>query len=168
MGWFTDTSFDTMDELLEHQLKDLYDAEKRLVDALPKMADAAHQPELKKAFTDHLAETQTQVQRLEKAFALMGKSASRESCPAMQGLVKEGEEMINAKGNPEVCDQALIAAAQRVEHYEMAGYGSARCIAARAGRDDIAQLLQQTLDEEGEADKRLTKLAGGVCDTAAS
>ena len=166
MGWFTNTTFDTMEDLLVHQLKDLFDAENRLVEALPKMAEAAHSPDLKQAFQKHLGETKEHVRRLEQAFSILGQEASRESCPAMQGLVKEGSEMINAKGSPDVCDQALIAAAQRVEHYEMAGYGAARCIASRAGHEDVAKLLQLTLDEEGAADKKLTEIAGGTCQVA--
>jgi len=159
MGLFTSTEFDSLDSLLVEQLQDLYDAENRLIDALPKMADAASSPSLKQAFQSHLEETKGQVNRLEQAFQLLDQSANRKSCEAMKGLIKEGEEMIKAKGDSAIKDAALIAAAQRVEHYEMAGYGSARNFAQRCGRQDVADLLQQTLQEEGDADKKLTQIA---------
>lgn len=168
MGLFTSTEFNSLDDLLVEQLKDLYDAEHRLTDALPKMADAASSSELKQAFQSHLEETKNHVQRLEQAFKLLDQSADRESCEAMKGLVKEGEEMIEAKGDSSVKDAALIAAAQRVEHYEMAGYGSARNFAQQCGRQDIAELLQQTLQEEGDADKKLTQIAESSVNLAAS
>ena len=159
MGLFTSTEFDSLECLLVDQLQDLYDAEHRLVDALPKMAGAASTPELKRAFESHLQETKGHVNRLEQALKMLDKSVERKTCDAMKGLVAEGEEMIDAKGDPAIKDAALIAAAQRVEHYEMAGYGSARNFAQRCGRQDVADLLQQTLQEEGEADKKLTQIA---------
>jgi ferritin-like metal-binding protein YciE len=159
MGLFGNTTFDSLDDLFLHQLQDLYDAEKRLTKALPKMADAAHDPQLKAAFTSHLKETETQVKRLEEAFSKLGVEPERETCPAMKGLIEEGEEMINAKGNDDVRDAALIASAQRIEHYEMAGYGCARNFAQRLGHDNIAQLLQETLNEEGDADHKLSRIA---------
>jgi ferritin-like metal-binding protein YciE len=159
MGLFTSKEFNSLDDLFVEQLQDLYDAEHRLVNALPKMADAASSPQLKMAFQNHLAETKAQVTRLEDVFRKLGIDAERESCEAMKGLIKEGEEMVDAKGDAAVKDAALIAAAQRVEHYEMAGYGTARSIAQQLGRRDIASLLQQTLDEEGNADKKLTQIA---------
>jgi ferritin-like metal-binding protein YciE len=159
MGLFTSKEFNSLDDLFVEQLQDLYDAEHRLVNALPKMADAASSPQLKMAFQNHLAETKAQVTRLEDVFRKLGIDAERESCEAMKGLIKEGEEMVDAKGDAAVKDVALIAAAQRVEHYEMAGYGTARSIAQQLGRRDIASLLQQTLDEEGNADKKLTQIA---------
>ena len=160
MGLFSSsTNFDSLESLLVEQLQDLYDAEQRLTKALPQMADAAHNPALKTAFTSHLHETQNQVARLERAFQSLGKPAKSKTCEAMKGLVEEGKEVIDAKGDPDVKDAALIAAAQRVEHYEMAGYGSARSFAQRLGKHDVAKLLQETLDEEGAADKKLTALA---------
>lgn len=168
MGLFTSTEFNSLECLLVDQLQDLYDAEHRLVDALPKMADAASSPELKRAFQGHLDETKRHVNRLEQAFKNLDKSAERKSCEAMKGLIKEGDEMINAKGDPAIKDAALIAAAQRVEHYEMAGYGSARNFAKQCGRQDIADLLEQTLQEEGNADKKLTQVAESSVNTAAS
>ncbi|GAA5505491.1 ferritin-like domain-containing protein [Novipirellula caenicola] len=168
MGLFTSTEFDSLECLLIDQLQDLYDAENRLMDALPKMADAASSSKLKQAFQSHLEETKGQVNRLEQAFQLLEKSAKRKSCEAMKGLVKEGEEIINAKGDPAIKDAALIAAAQRVEHYEMAGYGSARNFAQRCGRPDVADLLQQTLQEEGDADKKLSQIAESSINAAAA
>ena len=118
--------FNSLEELFVEQLEDLYDAEKRLTEALPKMADAATAKELKQAFQNHLRETQQQVTRLETIFRQLGKEPEGKTCEAMKGLVSEGDEMIKAKGDPSVKDAALIAAAQRVEHYEMASYGTAR------------------------------------------
>mgnify|MGYP003653726224 CR=1 FL=1 len=159
MGLFSNTEFTSLEGLLADQLHDLYDAETRLVEALPKMADAAAAPELKNAFTQHLEETKTQVTRLEKALEMLGGKVERKTCEAMKGLIKEGEEVISASGDASIKDAAMIAAAQRVEHYEIAGYGSARTFAQRCGRQDIADLLQQSLDEEGEADHKLTEVA---------
>jgi ferritin-like metal-binding protein YciE len=161
-------SLNNLEDLLIEQLKDLYDAENRLIDALPKMAEAAHAPGLKKAFTDHLHETDGQARRLEQAFRHLGQDAERESCEAMQGLIAEGEEMIGLEGDPEVKDAGLIAAAQRVEHYEIAGYGCARAFARQLGLEDVARLLQDTLDEESAADAKLTDLADAVINPGAT
>lgn len=159
--------FHNLKDLLVLQLEDLYDAEKRLTEALPKMASAAHSPELKSAFQKHLTETKTHVTRLENVFKELGHKADRETCDAMKGLIKEGEEMIEAKGDPAVRDAALIAAAQRVEHYEMAGYGTLRNFAQRLGHHLAADLLQETLDEEGNADKMLTEIADNIVNVKA-
>lgn len=159
MGMFTSTEFNNLEDLFCDQIQDLYDAEQRLTEALPKMAKAANAPQLKQAFEHHLEETKHQVQRLEKVFALLNKDAKAKTCDAMKGLISEGEEVVNAKGDAQVKDAALIAAAQRVEHYEMAGYGTARNFAERLGLDEAARLLQETLDEEGAADHKLTQLA---------
>jgi len=160
MGLFSKSmSLNSFDELLVEQLEDLYDAEQRLVTALPKMAAAAHSSALKAAFQQHLRETQNHVSRLEQVFRQFGKTANAKTCEAMKGLVTEGEEVISASGDPNVKDAALIAAAQRVEHYEIAGYGTARTFAQRLGRDAVAQLLQETLDEEAATDEKLTTLA---------
>ena len=159
MAMFTSHKLNSMDDLLLDQLKDLYDAENRITDALPKMADAASSVELQAAFRDHLRETEEHVRRLEECFNKLGQSAERETCDAMKGLIKEGEHMLQAGGDPAVKDAALIAAAQRVEHYEMAGYGSARNFAQRLGRHDVSDILQKTLDEEGAADEKLTRIA---------
>ncbi|REJ88165.1 MAG: ferritin-like domain-containing protein [Planctomycetota bacterium] len=159
MGLFTSTEFDSLDCLLTDQLQDIYDAEQRLVKALPKMADAASNAELRNAFNHHLQETKEQVRRLEQVFQSLGQKAESKTCEAMKGLIAEGEEMVNAKGDDAVRDAALIAAAQRVEHYEMAAYGTVRTLARQLGHESAAQLLQQTLDEESAADSKLTQIA---------
>lgn len=151
--------FNNLSDLFVQQLKDLYDGEQQLTEALPLMAQAANSSRLKNAFEEHFRQTQGHVQRLEQVFRALNCEPERETCPAMKGMIKEGNEMMSAKGDPSVRDAALIAAAQRVEHYEMAGYGSARTFAHQLGRDDLAHILQQTLDEEGEADKKLTSIA---------
>ncbi|MEQ8849957.1 ferritin-like domain-containing protein [Botrimarina sp.] len=167
MGLFTSKKFETLDELLAAQIKDLYDAEHRLTEALPKMAKTAKNPELRTAFNNHLKETESQINRLEKVFSSLGVEPERESCDAMKGLISEGEEFIDADGDPDVIDAGLIAAAQRVEHYEIAGYGSARALAKQLGKQQAVSLLQETLDEEGAADKKLTEIAESYVNTAA-
>ncbi len=152
-------TLENLQDLLVHQLKDLYSAEEQLITALPKMSEAASSSELKQAFDQHLGETRRQKDRLDQAFRMLNCPAESESCPAMEGLVEEGSEIIAAKGDADVKDAALIAAAQRVEHYEIAAYGCARTFAQRLGRSDVANLLQQSLDEEGNADKILTEIA---------
>lgn len=159
MGLFTSTEFDSLECLFIDQLQDIYDAEQRLTNALPKMAEAASDAQLRGAFRHHLTETRNQVERLEKVFEKLGKKAESKTCEAMKGLIAEGEEMINAKGDERVRDAALIAAAQRVEHYEIAAYGTVRNLAQRLGHDEIASLLQETLEEEGAADHKLTEIA---------
>jgi len=158
MGLFSE-SLKTYDDLFTHQLQDLYDAEIQLTEALPKMADAASSSDLRNAFNSHLLETREHVKRLEQVFKAVGKSPQRQSCPAMKGLVKEGSETISASGDERVKDAALIASAQRVEHYEIAAYGTLRTLARQVGLNDVANLLQKTLDEEGNTDKKLTRLA---------
>lgn len=167
MNLFND-EFHSLKDLLINQVGDLYDAEKRLVESLPHMADAAQSPALASAFRSHLQETQGHVRRLEQVFQMLGHEAERETCDAMKGLIKEGDHMIKAKGDPSVRDAALIAAAQRVEHYEMAGYGTARNFAQRIGRDDVADLLQQTLNEEKQADRKLTEIAESAVNVSAA
>jgi ferritin-like metal-binding protein YciE len=159
MGLFSSMTLNTLDDLLLVQLQDLYDAEQRLTKALPKMASAAKNRELKSAFTQHLRETEQHVKRLEKVFSILGTTAQRETCEAMKGLIAEGDEAISAGGSDDVRDAALIAAAQRVEHYEMAGYGTVRTLADQLGHTEIARILQETLDEEGACDKKLTAIA---------
>jgi len=163
-SWFskmvgTAMTLDNLENVLILQLQDLYSAEQQLISALPKMEDAAHAPSLKRAFQTHLAETRRQKERLEQAFRKLGQEAKAETCDAMKGLISEGREVIGLEGDPEVKDAALIAAAQRVEHYEIAGYGCARSFAHRLGHNEVASLLQQTLDEEANADKLLTQIA---------
>jgi ferritin-like metal-binding protein YciE len=151
----------SLQDVLTHELQDLYDAEKQLLQALPKMARAASNQELRGAFDHHLDETQDHVQRLEDIFGQLGISGSGETCDAMRGLIKEGEKTISSDGDPTAKDAALIAAAQRVEHYEIAAYGTARTLAGELDLDDAQDLLDQTLDEEANADKLLTKIATG-------
>ncbi|HTD13658.1 MAG TPA: ferritin-like domain-containing protein [Chthoniobacterales bacterium] len=157
----TSLKLESVKDLLIAELRDLHNAEEQLVEALPKMAEAASSRELKNAFTHHLEETRQHVTRLDGVFKSLNEKASGETCQAMEGLVKEGEEMIHAKGEPDVRDAGLIGAAQRVEHYEMAGYGTARTLAKRLGLQDIAQTLQKTLEEEAAADEKLTAVAEG-------
>ncbi len=149
----------TLRDLLIDELKDLYSAENQLIKALPKMVNSANDESLSEAISAHLDETEGHVQRLEEIFEKLGEAPGRKKCQAMEGLLKEGQEVMVKAAEPTVHDAALIAAAQRVEHYEMAGYGCARTFARLLGEDDIADLLQQTLDEEGAADKKLTEIA---------
>ncbi|MDE1170115.1 MAG: ferritin-like domain-containing protein [Verrucomicrobium sp.] len=146
----------TLEDLFVEQLQDLYSAETQLIEALPKMAEAANNIELRRGFQVHWEETKGHARRLEQILSRMGKSAKGKTCKAMEGLIKEGGEAISENATPEVKDAALIAAAQRVEHYEIAGYGTVRTYAGLLG-DGVAQkMLQQTLDEEGATDKKLT------------
>lgn len=148
-------------DLYKEELKDLYSAESQLVAALPKMAKAASSPDLKKAFEAHLEETKVQIQRLEQVFEEIEGSPRGKKCKAMAGLVEEGSELIKEKADfePAVLDAALIGAAQRIEHYEIAAYGTVRTFAQQLGYPKAAKLLQQTLDEESATDEKLTALA---------
>jgi ferritin-like metal-binding protein YciE len=150
---------ETMEELFLEQIEDLYDAERRLVKALPKMAEASTSTSLRQAFESHLLETEGHVGRLETIFRLLDKDAKGETCEAMKGLVSEGEDMVSHIEESPLRDAGLIAAANRVEHYEIAAYGSARTFAETLGLDQAAALLQQTLHEEKKADQKLTQLA---------
>ena len=150
---------DSLQELLIEEMRDLYSAENQLTKALPKMAKKASNPQLRKAFETHLKETENHAKRLQQIFDKLGKKPTGKKCAAMEGLIEEGKEMMQEDMEPEVMDAALIAAAQRVEHYEMAGYGTVRTYAQLLGEDEQAKLLQQTLDEEGDADKLLSQLA---------
>ena len=152
---------DSLEDVLVHELNDLYSAEDQLVDALPKMAKAASNTELKKAIEHHLEETRDHRDRIQEIFGQLGKRRSGEECKAMKGLVAEGEEVIEMSGDSTAKDAALIAAAQRVEHYEMAAYGTAKTLAGELGHEDAKDLLEQTLDEESQADTLLTKIATG-------
>ena len=157
----------SLKDLYVEELRDLYSAENQLVKALPKMAKAATAENLKKAFTDHLEETKGQVARLVQIFEKLGEKPTGKTCRAMEGLVIEGEELIADKPEAAVLDAGLISAAQRVEHYEMAGYGSVRAYAKALGEEEAAALLQETLDEVAAADKKLTKLAVSVINAKA-
>lgn len=168
MALFTSTEFNNFEDLFREQIEDLYDAEHRLTEALPKMAEAASSSQLKKAFQDHLIETQGHVSRLEQVFRELNIEPKRTTCAAMKGLVAEGEEMIKAKGDPDIKDAALIAAAQRVEHYEISAYGTARSFAQRLGLTQAVTLLQQTLQEEKAADEKLNNIAESSVNAQAS
>jgi ferritin-like metal-binding protein YciE len=148
-------SVESIEELFIDELKDLYSAEKQITKSLPKMAKASSSPELKAAFESHLQETLGQIQRLEKAFEILGKSAKGKLCHGMKGVLEEGAEVLEETEKGSVRDAALISAAQRVEHYEMAGYGCVREYAKILGQKDIATLLDETLAEEKAADKKL-------------
>jgi ferritin-like metal-binding protein YciE len=155
------TGLNSLDDVLHEQVKDLISAEKQLVAALPKVVQAAHSEELKKAITEHLEQTRGHVQRLEKVTGILGIAGSATTCKAMQGLVAEGEEVIGKSGDPVAKDAAIIAAAQRIEHYEIAAYGTARTLAGELDQQEAEQLFGKTLDEESAADKLLTKIATG-------
>src|SRR3984957_16648067 len=148
----------SIEKLLEDQLKDLYSAETQLVKALPKMAKKASAAGLKNAITSHLEETKNQVERLNQIGQTLGIKLTGKKCKAMEGLVAEGTEVLEAEGPGPVIDAALIAAAQRVEHYEISAYGSARALAEHLGHQDVVRLLQETLDEESAADEKLTSI----------
>jgi ferritin-like metal-binding protein YciE len=153
--------FNSLKDVLQEQLEDLHSAEEQLIQALPKMAQAAHHEPLREAFEHHLDETRGHLKRVEEAMGELGISGASEVCKAMQGLIAEGEELMQKGGDPTALDAALIGAAQRVEHYEIAAYGTARQLADDCGFDGIKDLMDQTLDEESQADKLLTKIATG-------
>jgi ferritin-like metal-binding protein YciE len=150
---------ESLHDLYLAELKDLYDAENRIIKALPGMAKAANSPDLRNAFEEHLEQTRIHVDRLEQIFQKMDESPKGEKCKGLQGILDEGEDMMGEDAPPAVMDAALIAAAQRVEHYEIAVYGTVRTYARRLGHEDHASLLNETLQEEGETDKKLTELA---------
>jgi ferritin-like metal-binding protein YciE len=152
---------DSLQKLFVHELKDLYSAENQILEALPKMAEKASNPELRQAFERHHRQTEEQVRRLERIFDSLEHQPGGHKCRGMEGLIEEGEEVMKEAESDEVRDAGMIAAAQRVEHYEIAAYGTARTYARMLGKEDAAELLQQTLDEEGETDKQLTMLAEG-------
>lgn len=148
----------TIETLFEDQLKDLYSAEGQLVKALPKLAKTASTPELRVALENHLKETQEQVKRLERIGEMLGKKLTGKKCKAMEGLIEEGKEVFEMEAPGAIIDAAMIAAAQRVEHYEISGYGTARALAEHLGHQEIATLLSDTLDEESQADEKLTDI----------
>jgi len=152
----------SLQELYVEQLRDLYSAENQLVKALPKMAKAAQSEALRRGFEQHLAQTKGHVDRLEQIFSAMDESPKGSKCAGMEGLVEEGEEVIREQSGSDALDSGLIASAQRVEHYEIAGYGTVRTFAELLGDDEAVNLLQQTLDEEKETDEKLTELAKQV------
>jgi ferritin-like metal-binding protein YciE len=154
--------FETVEDLFLSEVQDLYDAERRLIKALPAMAEAASSVELRYAFEKHLGETEGHVRRLQNVFSELGKEPKSTTCAAMKGLIKEAESVMSDMDQSPLRDAGLIAAANRVEHYEIAAYGSARTFAATLGMTNAARLLAQTLEEEKMADQRLTEIAEGM------
>jgi ferritin-like metal-binding protein YciE len=150
---------ESLDDVLVHEMKDLLSAEKQLVKALPKMAKGASSDNLRSAIEEHLEQTKMHVERLEKAFSVLDKKPRAEHCMAMEGLIEEGSELLEEDGSASVKDAALIGAAQKVEHYEIAAYGTAKTLADRLGRSEVGSLLEETLNEEKETDRKLTELA---------
>lgn len=150
---------DTLQKLFADELRDLYSAEAQLLKAMPKMVKKAQHPELKKAFETHMRETEGQVKRLDQVFQILEEKSKGKKCLAMEGLVNEAKEHMSEDMAEDVMDAALIGMAQKIEHYEIAGYGTARTYAKLLGNKEIQRLLQQTLDEEGKTDKLLTQLA---------
>ena len=153
---------DSLDELLAEELKDIYSAEKQLLRALPKMAKKASAPELKTALQEHTEMTQRQIERLEDVFEALGKPPKAKTCKAMQGLIEEATEIMEEDASAAVLDAGIIAAAQKVEHYEIASYGTVRTWARLCGQEEAANLLQETLEEESQTDERLTELAESI------
>ena len=151
----------TFENLYADQLNDLYSAEQQLIEALPKMAEAASTPELQQAFSNHLEQTRGHAEALERLLSAVGEKAGGEKCKGMEGLLKEGKEVLEKRGDDAVKDAALIAAAQRVEHYEIAGYGTARAFALQLGHNDDVNRLQEILNEESNANELLTQIATG-------
>ena len=158
----------TLNDLLHHELKDLYSAENQLVKALPKMAKAATNEDLKAGFEEHLEQTRGHVDRLNTIAEKLGVKLTGHKCKAMEGLVEEGADMIDEDAEDTVRDAGLIGAAQRVEHYEIAGYGTAKALAMQLGEDEIAGILEETLNEEKETDEKLTELAETAVNAAAA
>jgi len=150
-----------LQDVLAHEIKDLYSAEKQLVEALPKMAKAVSSDRLRKAIEEHLEVTKEQIKRLEEVGKTLGTAVTGHACEGMKGLIKEGQGLIEENETGEALDVALIGAAQRIEHYEIAGYGTAVALAKELGQAEVARTLQKTLDEEGDADEKLTKIAEG-------
>ena len=153
---------ETIRDLLIEEMQDLYDAEKQLVKALPKMVKAATSEDLSEAFENHLQQTRGHVERLERAFQMLDQKPKGRTCAAMKGLIGEAQERIEATDEGTLADSAMICAAQKVEHYEIAGYGTLKAWAEELGLDDVAALLQETLDEEKDADQKLSEIAGKV------
>ena len=153
---------DTLQKLYTDELRDLYNAENQLVKALPKMAKAASSEDLKDAFEKHLEQTKGHVKRLEQVFEALGEKPKGKTCRAMKGLIEEGSEILKEEGEESILDAGIIVAAQKVEHYEIAGYGSVRTFAHLLGQNKAAELLQTTLDEESETNELLNRLAEGI------
>jgi ferritin-like metal-binding protein YciE len=149
-------------QLFVEQLRDLYDGEQQITEALPKLISKANNPELKSALQEHLAVTRTQIQRLDRIFSELNEKPTGESCKGMKGVIAEGDGLVGKGSDPAVIDASIITSAQRVEHYEMAGYGTVRTYAQQLGRQEWARILEQTLNEEKEADQMLSQIAQSV------
>ncbi len=160
-------SLKTLEDLYVHELKDLYSAEKQLTEALPEMVEAANSPQLREAFASHLKETEQHLEKVHQLLRKMEENPGSTKCKAMEGLLEESEDAIDEEATPAVRDAFLISAAQRVEHYEISGYGTARAFARSLGRDEDAEALNQILDQEYAADNKLDKLAEGNINEAA-
>jgi len=150
---------ETLQDLYLLELKDLYSAEQQIIKALPKVIEKANSPDLRAALEKHLKETRNHVTRLEQVFQMHGEQAKKEKCKGMEGVLDEGDELVGKDATPAVRDAAIISSCQRVEHYEMAGYGTVRTYAEQLGHERAAALLKQTLDEEAAADEKLTQIA---------
>jgi len=159
---------EALEKLLKDELQDLYDAEQQLVKAIPKMIEAANSSELQAALKDHLSVTQNQITRLEQVFDELGEKAQRKPCKGMAGIISEGQEMLGEDLEEATMDAAIISAAQKVEHYEIASYGTVRTLAQTIGNNEIAELLEETLEEEKEADRLLTEIAEGSINVEAA
>jgi ferritin-like metal-binding protein YciE len=168
MGLLMGETFNSLQDLFQHELKDLYDAEHRITEALPQMAEKAHNPNLKRAFENHLRQTEKHIERLNAVFEQRGIEPERVKCDGIVGLIKEGSNVLSADGDADAIDAGLIAAAQKVEHYEIASYGTVRTFAQQLGDDYSAELLQQTLDEERQTDEKLTEIAEGSVNPASA
>ena len=161
-------SLESLDDLLQDELRDMYDAEKQLTKALPKMAKNATSEELKQAFEEHLSQTEQHVERLEQAFEQLDIPARSKKCEGMKGLIAEGQEMMSEADDDATRDAVMIASAQKIEHYEIASYGSARTWANQLGKSEVASLLEETLEEEKETDQRLTTIAESMVNPQAA
>jgi ferritin-like metal-binding protein YciE len=159
---------EALQKLLMHELSDLYSAEQQIVKALPKLIQNATSPELKEALQQHLAVTEKQVERLDEAFSALGEQREQQKCKGMEGLIAEGEDLLEEDFEDSTKDAGIIGAAQRVEHYEIAAYGTARTLAQTLGNNEVADLLEETLDEEKEADELLTQIAESSINTEAA
>lgn len=152
-------TFDSLQDVFVAELNDMYSAEQQVIDSLPEMIEAASSPELKEKFRNHMQQTQGQIERLEKAFSILGIEPEDEVCEGMEGIISDGAKVLEAEGDPTAKDAAIVAAAQKVEHYEISGYGTLRALARILRQNEIAELVQTTLQEESQTDELLTDLA---------
>ena len=156
------TNVENLQQLFVEQLRDLYDGEQQITEALPKLIEKASNPQLKSALQEHLEITQRQIDRLDEIFDQLDEDAEGETCKGMKGVIKEGDDLVGKADDPAVRDASIITSAQRVEHYEIAGYGTVKTYARQLGKQDFARILEEILNEEKEADKKLTQIAESV------